>query len=147
MRISDWSSDVCSSDLSGELATLLSGRYINFEVFPFSFAEYAGITSQEFSKQNYIQYMESGALPELFVLPNEETKRNYIAAIKDTVLLRDIIQRHSIKDPRLLEELFVFYVNNPSNLISITNIVNFFKNNKRNTSYDNLSNYIVFKTN
>src|SRR3546814_720376 len=131
---------------SGVLATLLSGRYINFEVFPFSFAEYAGITSQEFSKQNYIQYMESGALPELFVLPNEETKRNYIAAIKDTVLLRDIIQRHSIKDPRLLEDLFVFLVNNASNLISITNIVNFFKNNKRNTSYDTISNYIGFIT-
>src|SRR3546814_17912251 len=91
--------------------------------------------------------MESGALPELFVLPNEETKRNYIAAIKDTVLLRDIIQRHSIKDPRLLEDLFVFLVNNASNLISITNIVNFFKNNKRNTSYDTISNYIGFLTN
>jgi len=135
-----------SKMLSGELATLLSGRYVNFEVLPFSFAEYAGITSQEFSKQNYIQYMESGALPELFVLPNEETKRNYIAAIKDTVLLRDIIQRHSIKDPRLLEDIFVFLVNNASNLISITNIVNFFKSNKRNTSYDTISNYIGFIT-
>lgn len=135
-----------SKMLSGELATLLSGRYVSFEVFPFSFAEYAGITSQELSKQNYIQYMESGALPELFVLPNEETKRNYVAAIKDTVLLRDIIQRHRIKDPRLLEDIFVFLVNNASNLISITNIVNFFKSKKRNTSYDTISNYIGFIT-
>jgi predicted AAA+ superfamily ATPase len=65
--------------------------------------------------------MESGALPELVVLPNDETKRNYISAIKDTVLLRDIIQRHNIKEPKLLEDIFVYLVNNASNLISIPN--------------------------
>jgi len=135
-----------SKMLSGELATLLSGRYVTFEIFPFSFAEYVGITSGEFSKQHYLQYMESGALPELFVLPKEETKRYYIAAIKDTVLLRDIIQRHSIKDPKLLEDIFIYLVNNASNLVSIANIVNFFKSNKRNTTYETVSNYIGFIT-
>jgi predicted AAA+ superfamily ATPase len=135
-----------SKMLSGELATLLSGRYINFEIFPFSFSEFVGITSGEYSKQHYLQYMEGGALPELFVLPNEETKRNYIAAIKDTVLLHDIIQRHSIKDPKLLEDVFVYLVNNASNLVSISNIVNFFKSNRRSTSYETVSNYIGFIT-
>jgi predicted AAA+ superfamily ATPase len=72
--------------LSGELATLLSGRYIEFQIFPFSFNEYIGITKKENSKQSYINFMESGGLPELFMLPNEETKRNYISAVKDTVL-------------------------------------------------------------
>ena len=135
-----------SKMLSGELATLLSGRYINFEIFPFSFSEFVGIRAGDFSKQYYLQYMEGGALPELFVLPNEETKRNYIAAIKDTVLLRDIIQRHNIKDPRLLEDIFIFLVNNAANLISIINIVNYFKSNNRNTTYDTVSNYIGFIT-
>lgn len=133
-----------SKMLSGELATLLSGRYVNFEIFPFSFQEYVGITGKSESKQSYIEYMESGALPELFVLPNDETKRNYIAAIKDTVLLRDIIQRNSIKDPKLLEDIFIYLVNNASNLISITNILNFFKSNKRKTTYDTISNYISY---
>ncbi|WP_026628157.1 ATP-binding protein [Dysgonomonas capnocytophagoides] len=133
-----------SKMLSGELATLLSGRYVNFEILPFSFNEYVGITNTTVSKQSYINYMESGALPELFVLPNAETKRNYISAIKDTVLLRDIIQRHNIKDPKLLEDIFVYLVNNAANLVSITNIVNFFKSNKRKTTYDTLSNYIGF---
>ena len=135
-----------SKMLSGELATLLSGRYINFEIFPFSFSEFVGIKAGDFSKQYYLQYIEGGALPELFVLPNEETKRNYIAAIKDTVLLRDIIQRHNIKDPRLLEDIFIFLVNNAANLISIINIVNYFKSNNRNTTYDTVSNYIGFIT-
>ncbi len=133
-----------SKMLSGELATLLSGRYVNFEILPFSFNEYVGIINTTVSKQSYIDYMESGALPELFVLPNAETKRNYISAIKDTVLLRDIIQRHNIKDPKLLEDIFVYLVNNAANLVSITNIVNFFKSNKRKTTYDTLSNYIGF---
>lgn len=133
-----------SKMLSGELATLLSGRYVNFEIFPFSYSEYLGITNKAVSKQSYIEYMESGALPELFVLPNDETKRNYISAIKDTVLLRDIIQRHSIKDTKLLEDIFIYLVNNASNLVSITNIVNFFKSNKRKTTYDTVANYIGY---
>jgi predicted AAA+ superfamily ATPase len=133
-----------SKMLSGELATLLSGRYVKFEVFPFSFSEYVGITAQEAVKQTYIDYMESGALPELFALPNDETKRNYISSIKDTVLLRDIIQRHNINDPKLLEDLFVYLVNNASNLVSITNIVNYFKSTGRKTTYDTVSNYIGY---
>ena len=133
-----------SKMLSGELATLLSGRYVKFEVFPFSFSEYIGITGKESAKQSYLDYMESGALPELFVLPNEETKRNYISTIKDTVLLRDIIQRYSVKDSKLLEDLFVYLVNNASNLISIPNIVKFLKNNGRKTTYDTIANYIGY---
>jgi len=133
-----------SKMLSGELATLLSGRYVEFEIFPFSFIEYTGITKKEPVKQSYIDYMESGSLPELFVLPNDETKRNYISAIKDTVLLRDIIQRHNIKDPKLLEDLFVYLINNASNLVSITNMVNYFKSHGRKTTYDTVSNYMGY---
>lgn len=133
-----------SKMLSGELATLLSGLYVNFEIFPFSYQEYIGITGKDDHRQSYLDYMESGALPELFILPNNETRRNYVAAIKDTVLLRDIIQRNSIKDPKLLEDIFIYLVNNASNLISITNILNFFKSKKRKTTYDTISNYIGY---
>ncbi|WP_291118284.1 ATP-binding protein [Flavobacterium sp. UBA6135] len=135
-----------SKMLSGELATLLSGRYVSFEIFPFSFEEYVEILEKEANKSSYIEYMESGGLPELFVLPNEQTKRNYVSAIKDSVLLRDIIQRYNIKDPRLLEDIFVYLVNNASNLIAINNIVNFFKSNNRKTTYDTVSNYIEYIT-
>jgi len=130
-----------SKMLSGELATLLSGRYVSFEVFPFSFSEYSGILRKECNRQSFIEYMESGGLPELFNLNSDEIRRNYVSAIKDTVLLRDIIQRYSIKEPKLLEDIFVFLVNNASNLISITNIVNYFKSIGRKTTYDTISAY------
>lgn len=133
-----------SKMLSGELATLLSGRYVTFEVFPFSYTEYSSVTHTETGKPGYITYMESGGLPELFVLPDEDTKRNYTASVKDTVLLRDIIQRYSIKDPKLLEDLFIFLVNNATNLLSVNNIANYMKSSGRKTSYDTVANYIGY---
>ena len=133
-----------SKMLSGELATLLSGRYISLEVFPFSYQEYLGITQQQCGRQSYSDYMSSGGLPELFMLNKPELKRNYVSAIKDTVLLRDIIQRYNVRDAKLLEDIFAFLVNNASNLVSIANIVNFFKSQGRKTSYDAVSNYIGY---
>ena len=73
-----------SNLLSGELATLLSGRYVEFEVFPFSYAEYCGITRQEVGNDSYKKYLQSGALPELFNLPNDEMKQNYVSSIKES---------------------------------------------------------------
>lgn len=130
--------------LSGELATLLSGRYISFEVFPFSYLEYLGITNQQRGRQSYLAYMNSGGLPELFMIAKQEFKRSYVAAIKDTVLLRDIIQRNSIREPRLLEDIFVYLVNNASNLVSVSNIVNYFRGLGRRVSYDVIANYIGY---
>lgn len=133
-----------SKMISTELATLLSGRYINFAIFPFSYTEYLGITASEQSKESYLKYMSSGGLPELFLLPNAETRRNYVSAIKDTVLLRNIIQRQNIREPRLLEDIFVYLINNASNLISVSNVFNYFKSLGRKTSYDIISNYIGY---
>lgn len=133
-----------SKMLSGELATLLSGRYVSFQIFPFSFPEFCQFKQVQQSKLSYLEYLQTGALPELFHLPEVETKRHYISAIKDTVLLRDIIQRYSIKDARLLEDIFVYLVNNASNLVSISSIVNYFKSKNRKTNYETVANYIQY---
>ena len=133
-----------SKMLSGELATLLSGRYVSFEISPFSYSEFLGFTGEKRCKATYLNYLQSGGLPELFMLPNEETKRHYVASVKDTVLLRDVIQRHAIKDPKLLEDVFIYLVNNASNLLSINNIVNFLKSNGRKTSFETMANYVGY---
>jgi predicted AAA+ superfamily ATPase len=133
-----------SKMITTELASLLSGRCINFAIFPFSYSEFLGITKSEQSKESYLQYMSSGGLPELFLLPNAETRRNYVSAIKDTVLLRDIIQRQNIREPKLLEDIFVYLINNASNLISVSSVFNYFKSLGRKTSYDIISNYIGY---
>ncbi|MHC1779844.1 MAG: ATP-binding protein [Bacteroidales bacterium] len=133
-----------SKMLSGELATLLSGRYVNIEIFPFNYDEYLGIKKLKRGRSSYTEYMNTGGLPELFLLQNQELKRNYISSVKDTVLLRDIIQRNNVREPKLLEELFVFLINNGSNLISIPNIVKFYKNLGKKVSYDLISTYIGY---
>lgn len=136
-----------SNLLSGELATLLSGRYVEFEIFPFSFTEYCGITRQEIGSESYRKFLQSGALPELFNLPNDEMKQNYVSSIKDTVMLRDIVGRYNVKDVKLLDDLFVYLVNTASNMISITNIINFFALKKRKTNYETLSSYVNYLEN
>lgn len=133
--------------LSGELATLLSGRYIEFEVFPFSYTEYCGITELEVGTDSYKKYLQSGALPELFNLPNDEMKQNYVSSIKDTVMLRDIVGRYKVKDVKLLDDLFVYLVNSAASIVSVTNIINFFASKKRKTNYETLSSYINYLEN
>ena len=133
--------------LSGELATLLSGRYIQFQILPFSYLEFLSINKAANTKTSFLQYLQTGGLPELFHLPNDETKRHYLSSIKDTVLLRDIIQRHNIKDASLLQDIFSFLVNNASNLISISSIVNYFAGKNRKTNYETVANYIEYLKN
>lgn len=136
-----------SDMLSGELATFLSGRYVQFEIFPFSFDEYNGYHKLDKTRENYIKYLQDGGLPELYYLPDFESKNHYVTSLRDTVLLRDIIDRYKIKDSVLLDDLFKFITNNTSNLISIPNIVNFLKSSKRKTNYETLSLYIQYLIN
>lgn len=133
--------------LSSELATLLSGRYVEFEVFPFSYTEYCDVTRQEVEGSSYKKYLQSGGLPELFNLPNDEMKQSYVSSIKDTVMLRDIVTRYKVKDVKLLDDLFVYLVHNAASLVSVTNIINFFASKKRKTNYETLSAYIGYLEN
>ena len=133
-----------SNLLSGELSTLLSGRYIEFEILPYNFSEYLLATNKKSGRKSYIDFLNFGGLPELFNLKNEESQRQYVSSVKDTILLRDITDRRQIRDIKLLDDLFIYLVNNASNLLSITNLVNFFKSKKRTTTYDTVANYIGY---
>lgn len=133
--------------LSGNAESLLAGHYVSFEIFPFSYIEYIGFEKEEVGRHSYLQYMDRGALPQLYVPSDDEYKRNYVSSIKDTVLLRDIIQRYRIKDSRVLEDVFIYLASHTSELVSITNLVHFFKEKERKTSYDTIANYIAYLEN
>ena len=75
---------------------------------------------------------------------SSDVKRNYLSGLKDTVLLKDIIRRYTIRDVRLLKDLFAYLVNNSSNLLSVTNITNFIKSKGHKTSYDTVSLYLGY---
>ncbi len=133
-----------SKMLAGELATLLSGRYVKFNIFPFSFEEYADVYSLPHDRETYIKYMQDGGMPELQHLTSEDMRRNYTASLKDTILLRDIIQRHAIKDVRLLEDLFIYVINNTSNLFSVNSLIKYYKSLGRSVSFDKVSAYLDY---
>lgn len=129
---------------SGELSTLLSGRYVEFRIFPLSYNEYVDINKLSVGRESYMRYMSDGGYPELVHFQSSDVKRNYISGLKDTVLLKDVIRRYTIRDVRLLEDLFSYLVNNSSNLLSITNIANYIKSKGRKTSYDTVSAYLGY---
>jgi len=132
--------------LSSELATYLSGRYVTFEIYPFSFLEYISYKKMPKNKESFIEYLKSGGLPELFHLPEEEIKAHYVSSLKDTVMLKDIVQRYNIKDSQLLEDVFKFISGNIGNLFSINSLVNYLKSNGVKTNHETISNYIIYLT-
>ncbi len=130
--------------LSGELASLLSGRYLLTEIFPFSYFEYLDFQKIPNTKSNFIQYITTSAMPELFNLSGEETKQHYFQALKNTILLKDIMYRNKIRDYVLLEDIFLFLLHNVGQLTSITSIVKYFKSKNRKTDYTTISQYISY---
>jgi predicted AAA+ superfamily ATPase len=133
-----------STLLSGELATWLSGRYVSFVVFPFSFAEFAGFYGLKTNRETMIRYLKTGGLPELMHLDDDEMRQHYIQSLRDTILLRDIVQRYHIKDAWLLESLFNYIVSQTGHLFSINNIVNYFKTQKIKTNHETITNYLHY---
>lgn len=138
--------------LSGELATLLSGRYVEFEVQPFSYSEYLrALHLGGPSRQTLVDYLRTGGLPEFLNLKGEETRRNYVESVKNTILLKDIVERHNIKDAALLNRLFALLVNNSASLVSVGNIVNYINQEQQHKTpkakernYETISNYIGY---
>jgi hypothetical protein len=133
-----------SNLLSGELATMLSGRYVEFEIFPFSFFEYAGIKSFNIRKETFLRYMQTGGMPEMFNFEQDELQRHYIESLRNTIVLRDIVGRHNIKDLALLEDIFKFLSSNIGNLTSYSSIINYFKSRQKKTNYETVSSYVGF---
>lgn len=130
--------------LSGELSTYLSGRFVQFEIFPFSFSEHSEILQTEWSKNNFNKYLTTGGLPELYNLATDELQSNYIDALKNTIMLRDIVRRYNVKDVNLLDELFLFVLANTGRLFSFSSIEKYFKSRSKKVSYDTLATYMMY---
>jgi predicted AAA+ superfamily ATPase len=136
-----------SEMLSGELSTLLSGRFVTIPIFPFDFEEYRFVYKKEKTRASFLEFMQSGGLPELMNLSTLETKQFYLTSLQNTIILRDIVQRYKVKDTVLLLDVFAYLVNNFSTLFSVNNLVNYFKSNNRKTNYETIANYIEYLTN
>lgn len=130
--------------LSSELASRLSGRYLEFPIFSYSFEEACAYDKKPKTKSTYLQYLQSGGLPELYHLSDPEVKKNYVAALRDSIILNDIVERYTIKQPHLLEELFTFMIFNAGALFSTHKIVNYLISRGIKTNFETVSHYVSY---
>jgi len=133
--------------LSGELATYLSGRYVEFQLLPLSFKEYIDFNNISNNKakikeafDNFIKY---GGFPGLIHMDNdEETQFKYLDGIYNTIILKDVIQRNNIRDPDLLNRILLFIMDNIGQLFSAKNISGYLISQGRKTSSKTIYKFI-----
>jgi uncharacterized protein len=134
--------------LSGELGTLLSGRYIEIEVFPLIYTEYLELNKLADSETNFYTYLKFGGLPGLSELPeNEAIKEEYLQNIYTSILFRDVIKRNQIRNIVFLENLVNFAANNIGSLLSSTKISKYLKSQNLNISTNIVIEYLDYLCN
>ena len=135
--------------LSGELATLLAGRYVEIRVYPLDFKEYldfaagneaeAKLTRQE----QFSHFVHFGGLPGIHQIKWEESRiMQYLYDIYYSVLLKDVIARSKIRDTELLERIVFYLMDNIGNTFSAKTISDFLKSQGRKLSTETVYNYL-----
>lgn len=129
--------------LSGELATLLSGRYIEIKMQPLSFAEYiSAFDNPSDLMQKYRNYIQYGSFPYILQLEKEKDIRSYLEGIYNTVMLKDVVARKKISDISMLESVIKFLFDNIGNPSSSTKIANTMTSANRKISFHTVETYI-----
>ena len=133
--------------LSGELATYLAGRYVEFVVYPFSFREftelYRTIEPGADTRACFSRYLLSGGMPYLSNLRYEENaSRQYLRDLFNSVELKDVVKRNSIRDVDMLERIIAYITANIGTTFSSTAISKYLKSEGRSISAETVLNYI-----
>ena len=135
--------------LSGELATYLGGRYVEFVIYPFSFSEfselYTGIAPDVSPTQCFQKYLLTGGMPYLANLGYaEQPSRKYLEDLFNSVALKDIVKRNKVRDVDLLERIIAYVMANTGTTFSATSISKFLKSEQRTVATDTVLNYLKY---
>jgi uncharacterized protein len=137
-----------SNLLSSELATYIAGRYVHFNVYPFTFSEILDYSKQNGSSQTkkelFLEYLSLGGLPQRLCFSEQQSAKVYLDDVYNTIILKDIIGRNKLKDIDLLQQILDFLMDNVGNTFSAQAITRFFKSEGRHVSVDTILNYIEF---
>jgi len=132
--------------LSGELATHISGRYIEFNIMSLSYPEFLLFHKIEDNDVNLTNYFMYGGLPYLINLPLNNQVFEYLKSIYSTIVYRDVVSRYNIRNTIILEKLIIFFADNIGNLFSAKRISDFLKSQHTNISPNQIhlfSEYLV----
>lgn len=131
--------------LSGELATLLSGRYVEIPVYPFSFQEFLDAKEIDSNSRQvdvaYKEYERYGGLPGV-VMASMELKNTILSGIYDSILLNDIASRGNLRDVFALKRIVAFLADNVGQMINSTKIASILSNEKLSISYHTVNKYL-----
>ncbi len=129
--------------LSGELATLLSGRYLTIEILPLSFEEYLQGVGNDNIESKYRDYLKYGSFP--FILQfkgNEEQIMNYLDGLYNTIFKKNIIRRNNFSNEDALENVAKFIFDNIGNLTSSKKISDSLTSNNQKVSQPTVERYL-----
>ena len=133
--------------LSSELSTLIAGRYVEFDVYPFTFDEYLSAKKLHYpdisNTEAFMTYINDGGMPFIVaqnLLP--EQRDNYLSDVYNSIILKDVIERNQIRDADLLKRVYRFAIGNVGRVFSSLSVVKFLKNEHVNTSVATVNNYI-----
>ncbi len=133
--------------LSGELATYLAGRYVEFVIYPFSFGEfmelYRTVYPDTDTRQCFTRYLKLGGMPYLSNLRYDEAaSRQYLRDLFNSVELKDIVKRTGIRDVDMLERIISYITANIGTTFSSTAISKYLKSEGRSVSAETVLNYV-----
>lgn len=128
--------------LSGELATLLTGRYIEIKMYPLSFKEYIEYYQKDADEKIYLNYINRSSFPYALKLENETEIDDYLDALYNTIILKDVAQRRKIADTSMLKTVAKFMFNNIGNCLSIKKIADTLTSDGRPISVHTVENYL-----
>lgn len=133
--------------LSSELATLISGRYVEIKIFGLNFNEFTGFskTNTEDIDAEFSNYLKYGGLPGIHsFIEDFEMVNNYLGGIINTVLFKDVITRNSIRNVSILDKIVKFVFDNIGNITSSKGISDYFKSQKIKVNIETVHNYMKF---
>ncbi len=131
--------------LSGDLATLLSGRYISFKMQPFTFEEVCKLKGKENLEDLFFNYLKWGGMPQRYRFDDEKQVRIYLSDVYDSIVMKDIIKRFKISDIDLFNRIVEYIMTTPAQTFSADNLALYFKNNdNRSVSKDTIYNYLEY---
>ncbi len=128
--------------LSGELATLLSGRYIEIKMLPLSFKEYISFKGSNDLMMKYTDYLTKSSFPYTLSLETQNDVYGYLEGIFNTIIIKDIVQRKKINDISNLNRIIKFMFDNIGNLVSSTKIANSMTSSGHKISVPTVENYL-----
>ena len=131
--------------LSGELATLLAGRYIEIRVYGLSYSEYLMFRDATDSPDSFRTYLREGGLPYLIHLGTDINVVNeYLNTIYSTILLKDVVARYNVRNVKFLESLVLFLADNTGSIVSAKKISEYLKSQNINISTQVVIDYIGY---